>query len=240
MGTVVTFEVAVDAVGTNRVHEAVRRACDELHHVDEVFSTFRPESPVSRIRTGVLNLEDAPDEVKDAERLCELAREFTDGLFDAHGLPEGFDPSGLVKGWAIERALWILAAHDIPSAIVNGGGDVALLGRPPAGERWRIGIRHPWRPDSLAAVVLADSAVATSGTYERGAHLVDPRNGVPALAVASASVVGPSLTLADALATALAVGGPDSLDLVERIDGYEAYLITVAGEEHHTRGLEFD
>jgi thiamine biosynthesis lipoprotein len=154
-------------------------------------------------------------------------------------MPGGFDPTGLVKGWAAERALGKLRGAGAPGALINGGGDVAAFGSPARGERWRVGIRHPWRADALACVVEAGAAVATSGPYERGPHLIDPRTGRPAARAASATVTGPSLARADALATGVAVGGDGALAVVAGLTGYAGYLIRPDGSEADTGGIAF-
>jgi thiamine biosynthesis lipoprotein len=133
----------------------------------------------------------------------------------------------------------VLRDAGVPGALINGGGDVAAFGAPAGGQRWRVGIRHPWRPDALAGIVETDAAVATSGCYERGPHLIDPTTGRPASRAASATVTGPSLSLADALATGVAVGGDEALPAVSKLAGYAAYLIRPDGTETSTGGFEF-
>lgn len=172
--------------------------------------------------------------------LCERAKAMSRGWFDPWAMPGGVDPTGLVKGWAIQEALRELLEGGIASALVNGGGDVAVCGtRPEDGAAWQVGVQHPWRPGSLACVVPVRRAIATSGCYERGAHLVNPRSGLRAAAVASATVCGPDLALADALATALAVGGLEVLEVVEALDDYEGYVIHHDGAEAWTPGMTF-
>ncbi len=238
MGTVVSFHVEAPTLTESELWEAVTTSTALLHRDDETFSTWKPESPMSRLRRGELRLEDAPAEVAEVLDLCEAARTLSQGWFDAFSVPGGVDPTGLVKGWSLERALAVLVDAGISSAVVNGGGDIACHGEPIQGGPWRIGVRHPWRADALAAVVEVDRAIATSGEYERGRHLFDPigRVGPPP---ASATVTGPSLTLADALATAVAVGGTEAFDIVASIDGYDAYLIGADGSELATSGIRF-
>jgi thiamine biosynthesis lipoprotein len=154
-------------------------------------------------------------------------------------MPGGVDPTGLVKGWAADRALAVLRQAGLPGAMVNGGGDLAAFGSPAPGQRWRAGIRHPWCADALAGIVEVEAAVATSGPYERGAHLIDPATGSPACRAASATVTGPSLAMADALSTAVAVGADEALALVGAADGYAAYLIRPDGSEANTAGFTF-
>lgn len=238
MGTVVSFHVYPGPAPAEAVRGAVERACVRLHELDGLFSTWEPESPTSRFRRGELDGE-PPAELDEVLRLCRTAVEWSGGWFDPWAMPDGVDPTGLVKGWAVERVMEVVRESGVEAAMINGGGDVAVLGEPPGGGAWRIGIRHPWRPDGLACVLETRVAVATSGSYERGPHLVDPRDGSMAKAAASATVTGPSLAMADALATALAVGGEEVLAGLGALDGYEGYLVGLDGAERSTTGIVF-
>jgi FAD:protein FMN transferase len=238
MGTVFSFAVVTGTLAEAAVRAAITNACEILHHCDAVFSTWDATSPVSRFRRGEAPLSQMPPEFRQVIEECRTAKRASDGWFDPWAMPGGFDPTGLVKGWATERALAVLRDTGVPGALINGGGDVAAFGSPANGQRWRIGIRHPWRPDALAGIVETSAAVATSGSYERGPHLIDPRTGQAGSRAASATVTGPSLTLADALATGVAVGGDEALAAVSRLAGYAAYLIRPDGTETDT-GIQF-
>jgi thiamine biosynthesis lipoprotein len=198
---------------------------------------------VSRLRRGDTTVAELPAEVAgvidDVLDECRAAQRASGGWFDPWAMPGGVDPTGLVKGWAVDRALSVLKEAGIGGAFVNGGGDIAAFGSPAPGERWHAGIRHPWRADALAAIVAVDAAVATSGCYERGPHLIDPATGRPGARAASATVTGPRLALADALATAVAVGGDEALAAVAALEGYEGYLIRPDGTEADTGGVAF-
>jgi FAD:protein FMN transferase len=240
MGTAVSFSVVSDKP-RDVTAAAIRSACAVLHRADDIFSTWNSQSPVSRMRRGEAQPDDLPPEVSEVLRLCHAARRATGGWFDPWAAPGGVDPTGLVKGWAVERALGVLKNAGMAAAMVNGGGDITVFGQPPGsdGTAWRIGIRHPWRADGLAAIVTGvTAAIATSGFYERGQHLYNPP-GKRLAPVASATVTGPSLAMADAIATALAVGGDDVLPLVADLDGYECYLIRGDGSETDTGGMTF-
>jgi FAD:protein FMN transferase len=239
MGTV--FSLTVVAVGMPRreLRSAVGAACATLHHADAVFSTWDRQSPVSRFRRGEAGLGELPLEVADVVAECQAARRASGGWFDPWAMPGGFDPTGLAKGWAVERALTVLRRSGVAGAMVNGGGDLAAFGAPVPGRRWRVGIRHPWRAGSLAGIIEVEAAVATSGSYERGAHLIDPATGLASGRAASATVTGPSLAMADALATAVAVGGDEALAVVGGVEGYAAYLIRPDGSEACTGGIAF-
>ncbi len=225
MGTVVTIDIYGGHDGPGVEDEALARARAILHHADEVFSTWKHDSPLSRLRRGEITAEEAPAPVADVLALCRTAREISHGWFDPWAMPGGVDPTGVVKGWAAQRALEALASERISGALVNAAGDIAGFGALEDATPFRIGIVDPASPGRLACVVELAGTIATSGTYERGAHLFDPHTRRPAARLASASVTGPDLGLADALATALAVAGNDGLQMVAALEGYEALAI---------------
>jgi thiamine biosynthesis lipoprotein len=146
-----------------------------------------------------------------------------------------FDPSGYVKGWAVERAAGILTAAGLAGHSVNGGGDVQCSGD----RMWRIGIADPLHPGRLALVVTGrDFAVATSGVAERREHIIDPYTGQPPAGLASITVVGTRLAETDAYATAAFAMGAAARAWVESLDGYEAYAITAVGTTWQTSGFD--
>lgn len=240
MGTIVTIDVyTADGTAGREVIAGLARARDILQRADAAFSTWKPGSPVSRLRRGDITLGQAPPEVSEVIRACAFAREVSAGWFDPWAMPGGLDPTGLVKGWAAQRALTALRVPGVVGAIVNAAGDIASFGALGPGAPFRIGIADPFAPRRLAAIVHLTGAIATSGTYERGAHLIDPHSRRPAARVASASVTGPDLALTDALATAIAVAGDPGLALVGPLDGYEALTIGPDGHRRWTGGFPF-
>lgn len=244
MGTAVTITIGTGA-GDNQTDAALAEACRQLHRADAVFSTWNPWSPMSRLRRGAARLHDFDDvtagQIAAVLELCWQIRQSTGGWFDPWAMTGGVDPTGLVKGWAIEQAAAVLDRLGLP-AMVNGGGDIATCGTPTPSGHWRVGIRHPWRPDALAGVVAIGQrtrAVATSGAYERGAHFLDPRTRTRTLgAVASATVTGEDLAVADGLATAVAVGGKAALD-IGMPPGYDVYVVGHGGDEYATADFPF-
>jgi thiamine biosynthesis lipoprotein len=204
---------------------------DELRWVDAVFSPYQQDSEVSRIARGQLALADAHPLVQDVAARCEQARERTGGLFDATAPDGRWDPSGYVKGWAVERASRLL--REGVDWCVNAGGDVVV--RCPSGEPFRVGVEDPRDRSRLVAVVpLALGGLATSGTAARGDHLYDPRTGTPATALASLTVVAPTLEEADVLATAAFVDG--GLRLVVEA-GCEGLAVRPDGAQATTPGF---
>jgi len=230
MGTVVTIDIYSQFDGpSDGVRHEVEEAVNLLHLADTVFSTWNADSPMSRLRRGEIILAQAPSEMAEVLEACAIAREFSDGWFDPWSMPGGVDPTGYVKGWAAQRALGVLQSNDIVGAMVNAAGDIASRGGMSQSIPFRVGISDPHQPTQLACVVELTGAIATSGTYERGAHLIDPQSGLPAARVASATVTGPELGLADALATAVAVAGDSGLKFVQAIENYEALIIDLEG-----------
>ena len=198
-----------------RGRDAWAAAMSVLRYADAVFSTYRADSFVSRLDRGEIDLADCPPEVAEVLALGEAARLQSGGAFDVHRPgPDGrcgLDPSGVVKGWAAERAAEALRALPGTDFCLSAGGDLVCRTLDPAARPWRIGIEHPRDPQRIVAVVpVATGAVATSGTAHRGTHLVDARTGRPPAGVASVTVAGPSLTWADIDATAAYAQGPDA------------------------------
>jgi thiamine biosynthesis lipoprotein len=225
MGTVVSF----DFRGGEPPADALERAIAWLHEVDARFSPYRPDSELSRLADGTLAERDAHPDVRAVLAMCEALRVDSDGAFDARRWSSDgrLDPSGLVKGWAVQRAADELDAAGVRDFAIGAGGDIVTRGEPEVGRSWRVGIRHPRVRDRVAAVLaITDLAVATSATYERGAHIRDPRSNRAFGDLQSVSVVGQSLTWADAYATTAFVLGLDGLAWVADHEGYGALAIT--------------
>jgi thiamine biosynthesis lipoprotein len=241
MGTVVSFDVRDVGAGTG---EGLRQAVAWLHRVDAVFSTYRADSQVSRLGRGELALADCDPDVAEVLALGAEAERASDGWFSVRpGAATGgtLDPSGVVKGWAVERASAILRAAGSVRHSVNGGGDVQTAGEPEPGRGWHLAVAHPLHPGAYAIVVRGSGiALATSGTAERGAHILDPRTGAPVAGgdLASVSVVGSSLTAADVAATAaFAMGGAAAKPWLERQPGLEGFAVTAEGRAWWTSGF---
>ncbi|MEY2478364.1 MAG: FAD:protein transferase [Actinomycetota bacterium] len=234
MGMAVSFDIREPLPAAGALDDAVRW----LHDVDARFSTYRRDSQISRLGRGEIALTDVDDDVRFVLRTCLDLNAITEGAFDAFGLTERhgstLDPSGFVKGWATERAADILEGAGARNFCVNAGGDIVLRGTPMALRAWRVGIRHPSRPARLATTLelRGPDSVATSATYERGAHIIDPAAQRPTTQVAAATVIGPDLGIADAYATAMFIMGLPGLDWIEAQPGYDAFLITRSRRTH--------
>jgi thiamine biosynthesis lipoprotein len=240
MGTVVTLDTYGEGTKPPReVHVRAARARAVLQRADAVFSTWKEHSPLNQFRRGEITADQAPPEVREVLQACERAKLISDGYFDPWALPGGVDPTGYVKGWAAQRAAEMLYGPGVGGAVVNAAGDIATCGSPAPGRPFQLGVADPSDRRRIACVVEISGAIATSGTSERGNHLVNPKSGQWEARAASASVTGPDLGLADALATALAVAGEEGLAFVEATPAYEGLVIGYDGSWHATPGFPF-
>jgi thiamine biosynthesis lipoprotein len=227
-GTVVVIEATSSVLDEVTVSAAVDEVEQFFFSVDQDFSTYKENSQVSRIRRGELKIEDASEYVQQVWALCEFSREITMGAFDPWRADGGFDPSGLVKGWAAEVGAQMLVEAGIENILINASGDIVLRGGKPEGGPWNIGIASP---DDVEKYVkffdVVDGSVATSGDYEKGAHIIDPHTGLIAIGARSATVIGPDGAICDALATALMVDGVDSQKWIGRAELAEYSFWTI-------------
>jgi thiamine biosynthesis lipoprotein len=201
---------------------------DFLHQVDEIFSTYIPTSEVSKLRSNQIQIQDCHPLLNEVWHLCLRARELTDGAFDPWAVPGGFDPSGYVKGWAADQICNQLQAVGAKHIQVNAGGDISLRGGVTDQTPWQIGVAHPEKTDQISKIFqITDGAIATSGTAERGNHIIDPQTKTIAVGARSATVVGADAGIADALATALVVAGRDGASWFSKkeLENYSCWVI---------------
>ncbi|WP_205800522.1 FAD:protein FMN transferase [Micromonospora thermarum] len=202
---------APERLGRRGVGEALRDAVAELRAIDLTYGPTRPESLVSRLRRGEISAESYPP-LADLVDRCAAMRAATDGWFDAWAVPGGFDPGGLLGGWAVEQAAARLRATGVHDYAVLTGADLVVRGHAPHGGPWRVAVHHPTdRRRAPLVLEMTAGAVGTSGVTGRQGHVVDPHTGEPADHLVSATVIGPDLAVADAYATALYAAGPAGL-----------------------------
>jgi thiamine biosynthesis lipoprotein len=228
MGMPIVVEVRDDSASP----ESLDPVFDWFRRVDETFSTYKEDSEASRVARGELAVEDAHPDVAAVLARCEELRLETNGYFDAR-YGGSLDPSGLVKGWSVDRAAELLDEAGFEEYAVNAGGDLRVRGA------WRVGIQHPTERDAVAKVLDAvDVAVATSGEYNRGQHVLDPHTGEPPGGVLSVTITGPDLATADAYATAaFAMGADVGPHWVARLRGYAGLVILADGRVLSTPSL---
>lgn len=231
-GTVLFFDIASRDLTLEKLEAAFFKCSVYVQHIDEIFSTYKPTSQISRLRKGELSLDKAPSEVLEVWKQCVHARYLSDGAFDPWKVEGGFDPSGMVKGWAADKCAEILSDMGVHHMQLNFAGDITLRGGElqPDGSNipWSIGVVNPDNTHEVLQVFrLMDGAIATSGDYERGAHIRDPFSGTIAIGARSATVVGPDGAICDAMATALMVTGDDGAKFFGQpeLRDYSAWVI---------------
>jgi thiamine biosynthesis lipoprotein len=216
--------ISIDIPGTD-IAQTFDWAFARLRQIDKKFSTFKPDSEVSRYITGELDEQSLSKELKSVIRACKRAQKLTDGYFSAWA-GGSFDPSGYVKGWAIAEAGKIIEKSDFGTYCIGAGGDI--LARSDTDKVWNIGIQDPAdKTKILNTLSISNGAVATSGNYERGAHIINPKTKQPVEELLSVTIVGPDIIWADVLATAVfAMGKDKSSEFIKTQPNYQALVIS--------------
>ena len=204
-----------------------------LREADARFSPFKEDSEVSRYDRGELSADGLSADLREILDLCEHYRVATGGAFDVRLPGRRLDPCAVVKGWSVQRAAELLTAAGATRFVLNAGGDVVAAGGP-----WRVGVRHPEHADKLCTVLSLDGgAVATSARYERGDHIIDGRTGGAATGLLSLTVVAPTLTEADSVATAAFAMGPEGVDWAASLEGCEVFSVDAERRVLRTPGF---
>jgi thiamine biosynthesis lipoprotein len=232
-GTVISIQSPEHSISVEEFESACDAAQDFYQFINQAFSTYRDDSEVSRLRRKEIAISDGSSELKLVWNRCLELRDLTQRAFDPWAVAGGFDPSGFVKGWAAQESLRFFAEKGIEHIQINAGGDVVVRGGVDETLPWIIGVQHPDIKEGIAKTYeIFDGAIASSGTYERGAHIIDPRVGVPAVGARAATVVGPDAGVADALATALVVDGRDAVNWMgnEAFRNYRFWAVDKNGD----------
>lgn len=264
--------VKIEIVDAHASQSEIDKIFGYFKYIDETFSTYKDTSEMMAINRGELRVEDASEDMRTIFALAEETKTLTNGYFDikrpggnlkeiekrSKGNPEGdyYDPSGIVKGWAIWRAAKILGRDGFKNFYVDAGGDVEVAGSPERNKkrlnlpierfnRWSVGIRNPFKQDEIVKTLhVTDAGVATSGTYVRGDHIYNPKaahsdtDGKLADEIVSLTVIGPNIYEADRFATAAFAMGAAGINFIEKLDGFEGYMIDKKGIATMTSGLE--
>jgi FAD:protein FMN transferase len=204
----------------------IARAYTYFEHIDATFSTYKPDSEITRINQGMLTIAESSADMRTVIALAEDLRLRTNGYFNI--LHDGqIDPLGLVKGWALSNAAKMLREAGCEDFYVEAGGDFQAGGLNAEGEPWRVGIRNPFNTAQIVKVLaISDRGAATSGTYIRGQHIWNPVDGgLPDPEILSITVIGPDVCEADGYATAAFAMGRNGIGFIEALDGFEGYMI---------------
>ncbi len=236
MGMPVTVEV-VDPAATAATLDGI---FDYFQYVDNKFSTYKADSEISRINQGLLTVKSASEDMQKVFELSEQTRRDTNGYFNIEQQGGLYDPSGVVKGWAIFNAAELLRKQGFENYYVDAGGDVQLAGKNGQGHNWRIGIRNPFNINQIVKVLsLTDMGIATSGTYIRGDHIYNPVSGYETVSdIVSLTVIGPNVYEADRYATAAFAMGREGIQFIQQVNGLEGYMIDESGKAVFTSGFD--
>lgn len=223
MGMPISVEIA-DSDATEAVFDEVYAY---LAHIDETFSPYKATSELSAINRDKPPRDTWSPEMQMVFLLAEETKQATNGYFDIQRPDGRYDPSGIVKGWAVWNAAKLIEKRGFGNFYVDAGGDIQPQGRNAEGQSWSVGIRDPWEEGKIVKTIyVTHEGVATSGTYIRGEHIYNPRAaGAPANEIVSLTVIGPNVYEADRFATAAFAMGLRAIDFIESLQGFEGYMI---------------
>ncbi len=236
MGMPITVKIN-DERATSEIFE---RAFSYFNYVDNKFSTYKKESEISQINRNEIQPVDYSEDMKKVFELSEETRLRTMGYFDIKTPSGKIDPSGLVKGWAIYNAAKLLEKEGFRDFYVEAGGDIQVSGKNSENKKWKVGIKNPFNQNQIVKLIhLENEGVATSGNYERGRHIYNPKNKKEKIEnIVSLTVVGPNIYEADRFATAAFAMGRKGIKFIEELDNFEGYLIDEKGIATMTSGFQ--
>lgn len=231
--------VVVKLPDTSATKDQAELVFAHFRQVDERFSTYKETSEITAINKKRLHPSEYSPEMREVFRLSALTKEETNGFFDIRQPNGTIDPSGLVKGWAIQQAAELLVRLGVLNFYVEAGGDISLGGYTEGERPWRVGIRNPFnRQENVKILSLTNCGVATSGTAIRGQHIYDPFHpDHPITDIVSLTVVGPNIYEADRFATAAFAMGKQGIHFIERRPGLEGYMVDASGTATETTGF---
>lgn len=233
-----TMPVTIEIVDEHIKEKVIQQVLDYFEQVDNQFSTFKEHSEISRINKGELQPSQYSLEMRQVLALCAQTHKETDGYFDFECNGK-LDPLGIVKGYAITKACDMLKKKGYKNFSVEIAGDIQVCGLNKHEKLWRIGIKNPFNISEIVKVIqLSNKGVATSGTYAKGEHIYNPVENIPAAEIAAITVIGPNCYEADRFATAAFAMGQRGIAFLERLNGFEGYMITTDKQAVMTSGFE--
>lgn len=236
--TLMGMHVTVEIADPTAKEEDLKSVFEYFQYVDNAFSTYKKTSEISLINSKKLSPSEYSQDMKKILKLSEKTKKETNGFFNI--LHQGkLDPSGIVKGWAIWEASKLLKKRGIHNFFIDAGGDIQVQGQFSPNKPWSIGIRNPFNKEQIVKVViLKNKGIATSGTAERGQHVYNPHKAKQSLnEIVSISVIGPNIYEADRFATAAFAMERKGIEFIERLKGFEGYMIDKNGIATFTSGF---
>jgi FAD:protein FMN transferase len=236
MGMTITVEIADNSAAKT----SIDKVFSYFENVENKFSVFKTTSEITLINNGKIKESQWSEEMKLIFVLAEKTKKETNGYFDIVAPDGKYNPSGLVKGWAIYNASKLLMSQGFKNFYVEAGGDIQTQGKNEQGRYWSVGIKNPFNQEQIVKVLyLKNQGIATSGTYIRGQHIYDPHaRNKPLTEIVSISVIGPNVYEADRFATAAFAMGEKGIRFIENLKGFEGYMIDKNGIATQTSGFE--
>ena len=232
------MSVTINVVDKNVTDEDINEVFSYFHYIDNKFSTYKKNSEMSQINRGEIKKKDFSFEMKKILALCEKTKKETNGFFDINN--KGFlNPSGIVKGYAINKGANILKNKGFKNIYVEIAGDIQVFGKDEKGKDWKIGIQNPFNKEEIVKVVsLSNKGIATSGTYIRGDHIYSPKENNKTNDIVSVTIIGPNVYEADRFATAVFAMGEKGLKFLVTLNGFEGYIIRRDKKAIYTQGFD--
>lgn len=232
--------IAIEIVDKNISLDDFEKVFDYFIYVEGKFSTYKTTSETSAINQGLIKESEYSQEMKEVISLCNETARLTNGYFTTVAVDMSFDPLGLVKGWAINKASKILLDIGFKNFYIEAGGDIQTYGFNSENKLWQVGIRNPFNREEIIKILeLSGQGIATSGTYARGQHIINPLDPKKAITeIVALTVVGPNIYEADRFATAAFAMGKSGINFIENLVGFEGYMIDEKGIATYTSGFE--
>ncbi len=236
---IMNMPIIVEVNDKSATEDIFEKIYDYFHAIENKFSIFKKTSEISRINRGEIDEKDYSDDMKTIFRLAKETKNATMGYFDIKTPKKTYNPSGIVKGWAILQASKILDETNFQDYYVEAGGDIQVHRQKNQKTSWQIGIRNPFETTEIIKVLnLKNEGIATSGTSIRGQHIYNPHNPNEIFDdVISITVVGPNVYEADRFATAAFGMGNKGIDFIEDLKGFEGYAVNKRGIATITSGF---
>jgi len=234
---IMAMPVTIQVIDRNIKEEDINEVFSYLHFIDKKFSTFKKDSEISQINRGQLKESGYSNDMRNILSLCQKTKTETNGFFDINN--NGIlDPSGLVKGYAINEGANILLKKGYKNIYVEIAGDIQVYGKNSDGNDWKIGIQNPFNLKEIIKVVsLSNKGIATSGNYLKANHIYSPKKNKLIENIISVTVIGPNVYEADRFATAIFAMGESAFDFIVKLKNFESYIITKDKKAFYTLGF---
>lgn len=230
--------ITINIVDRNAKEKDIEEIFSYFCHIDNIFSTYKQDSDITKINNKTISVNQAAEEVKYILALAKQTKQETQGYFDVYH-NNTLDPSGIVKGFAIFQGAEKLRSKGYKNFFIEIAGDIEINGTNGKDEAWKVGIENPFnRKEIIQVLNLTNQGIATSGTYIRGNHIYNPKKNIPATDIASITIIGPNVYDADRFATAAFAMGKQGLPFIEQLSGFEAYMIDNNQRAYYTSGFK--